>query len=155
MMRFSAIRSSGLKTSGKLLVAAIVLSSSSLLVLGQTVNRNVRQRTVQGIPETRFDPSGMPTSVDETFELNIDERRYSQESFAASTAVGTNDASDNLNLQIGVALTSGRIDVLLRNVHGTVRFRGTLGRILEIISNRQAASSQTRSAVSPVHSPVH
>jgi hypothetical protein len=110
---------------------------------------------VQGIPETRFDPSGMPSSVDETFELNIDERRYSQESFAASTAVGTNDASDNLNLQIGVALTSGRIDVLLRNVHGTVRFRGTLGRILEIISNRQAASSQTRSAVSPVHSPVH
>jgi hypothetical protein len=98
------------------------------------------KKTSPNTPATQVESSSTRTNVNETFELNMDERRYSQESFEAATAVETKDSGANLNVQIGVALASGRIDVLLRNVHGRVSFRGSLNRIVEIINNRQATS---------------
>ena len=79
------------------------------------------------------------TKVDETFDLNIAERRITKEDFAASTSVGTEPGAEGLNLQIGVGLTADRIDVLLRNVRGQVRFRGTLQRVLDAIESRRPA----------------
>jgi hypothetical protein len=152
-MGFLAINFSGLKTPGRLLLISIVLNGCSLLVCSQTVNPNAPQKTPPPIPITQVGQSATRTNVDETFELNIDERRYAQENFEASTAVGTKDGADNLNLQVGVALVSGRIDVLLRNVHGRVRFRGTLDRILEVINNRPALFPTAPSAPPPVPSP--
>jgi hypothetical protein len=83
--------------------------------------------------------SAKRTSADESFELNIDERRFSRVNFEASTSVGTEEDAA-LKLQIGVALAAGRIEVLLRNVQGRVRFRGSLDRILEMMNNRRTAS---------------
>jgi hypothetical protein len=137
---------------GRLILAIAVLSGSALLVMGQTVNTG----SVKEPSETRVRPSNQSTgrnNVDEAFELNIDERRYSQENFEASTAVGTKGAADKLNLQIGVALAAGRIDVLLRNVRGRVRFRGTLDRIFEMINNRQAPAPTVPARPSPAPSP--
>jgi hypothetical protein len=140
------------KLSSKLLAISLVLSGSAFLVFGQTVNRTA-QKTPPPIPVPSPDSSAARTNVDETFELNIDERRYSQENFEAATAVETNNAPGNVHLQIGVALVSGRIDVSLRNVHGRVRFRGTLDRILEIINDRHATSPGALSAPAPLPSP--
>jgi hypothetical protein len=144
----------GLKTPIRLLLIAIALGGSSLLAFGQIVKPDAIQKTSPPIPATQVASSATRTHVNETFELNIDERHYSQENFEAATAVGTTNATDNLNLQVGVALKAGRIDVLLRNVHGRVRFRGTLDRIMEIINNRQTApGAPPSSGAVPARSP--
>lgn len=131
------------KLPGKFLFVSLLILGFPLLGRAQTVT--------PGVAEQISTPSANRTNAEETFELNIDERRYSQDNFQASTAVGIRGAAENLNLQIGVALAAGRIDVLMRNVHGRVRFRGTLDRIIEILKNRQAPSP---SAVSPPQFPV-
>ena len=69
--------------------------------------------------------------VDEDFELNIAERRITEQSFFASTAV--NVSAGALRLGVGVALGAGRIDVLLRNVSGRVRFRGSLDALRRVL----------------------
>lgn len=138
---------------GRIILAIAVLSGSALVVMGQTVNPGSVKEPVS---ETRIRPSNQSTrrkNVDESFELKIDERRYTQENFEASTAVGTEGAADKLDLQVGVALAAGRIDVLLRNVRGSVRFRGTLDRIFEMINNRQAPAPMAPATASPAPSP--
>jgi hypothetical protein len=122
--------------STRLILVSLVLSASSFCALAQTPAPPVAQQT----PVT---DSNRRPNADEKFELNIDERRISEENFEASTGVGTEEDSQGLNLQIGVALAAGRIDVLLRNVRGSVRFRGTLDRIFEMMSNRRSASKPT------------
>ena len=75
--------------------------------------------------------------ADETFTLNIAERRITEQDFAASTSVGFDRRDANgVSMQIGVALRAQRIDVTLRNVTGTVRFRGSVQRILDLINSR-------------------
>lgn len=77
------------------------------------------------------------TSADETFELNITERRITENNFEASTSIEAGDESARgLHLRIGVGVGAERIDVLLRNVRGMVRFRGTLDRVLSLIKAR-------------------
>lgn len=120
-----------MKFLAKLLFVSFVLGASSLVVTGQ----ELRRRTLQEIPDR-----SSRTNADETFELNIDERRFTRENFEASTSVST-EGDAGLNLQIGVALAAGRIEVLLRNVRGNVHFHGTLDRILEVIGNRRAVPS--------------
>jgi hypothetical protein len=118
----------------RLILISLTLSASAFCVLGQTP-------APKGVQENPDRDSARRPSADETFELNIDERRFSRENFQAGTAVGTEEDSQGLNLQIGVALAAGRIDVLLRNVRGTVRFRGTLNRVLEMMSTRPRPSA--------------
>jgi hypothetical protein len=139
-----------LTSSGKLVLIFSMLIGSSFLVMAQTANPITGPKTSPHIPLTRIVPAAPAPNVDETFDLNIDERHYSQDDFAAATAVGVDEG--NLKVQVGVALASGRIDVLLRNVHGQVRFRGSLDRILEVINNRPGAapvSSGSRSMPAP------
>jgi hypothetical protein len=150
-MRLVGINSFGLKIPLRLLLAFIIIGSSTLLVIGQTGTKIQRARP--RIAASSVTPSTIPANIDEAFELNINERRYSQENFEAATAVGTTQGTDRLDLQIGVALTSGRIDVLLRNVHGRVRFRGTLDRIFEVINNRQAPAPNSLPTTAPTPSP--
>ncbi len=75
------------------------------------------------------------TNIDETFYLNIIERRFTEENFKAATAVST-DADSGVDLQIGVGLSASRIDVHMRSIRGTVRFHGTLDRILRLLRER-------------------
>jgi hypothetical protein len=90
------------------------------------------------LQEPLSEVSGKRTTADETFELKIEERSFTRVNFEASTSVGT-DSDAALNLQIGVALAARRIDVLLRNVQGRVRFRGNLDRVLKVLDNRRTA----------------
>ena len=80
---------------------------------------------------------GARTTADESFELNIDQRRITSEDFEASTAIETDPNAQGLNLQIGVALAASHINVLLVNVRGRVRFRGSLERILDMLDTRR------------------
>ena len=78
-------------------------------------------------PNAQTQEAGRRASADEDFELNIVERRITEESFSASTAVELGgEAGRGLSLRVGVAVGAERIDVLLRNVRGTVRFRASL-----------------------------
>ena len=78
-------------------------------------------------------------STDETFELNIVERRITENDFFAATSVGFDSSvGKNVSMNIGVEVRAGKIDVLMRNVKGTVRFRGSVQRILDMINSRPA-----------------
>lgn len=78
------------------------------------------------------------TDADETFELNIAERRITERDFAASTSVEAGEESARgLRLRVGVEVGASEIDVLLRNVRGRVRFRATLERVLERLTARR------------------
>lgn len=76
-------------------------------------------------------------NADEEFDLNIDQRRITEHDFFASTSVAVGDGRVPL-LRVGVALGAQEIDVLLRNVHGHVRFRASLDPILRILDARRA-----------------
>jgi hypothetical protein len=78
------------------------------------------------------------TSADETFELNITERRITERDFEASTSVEAGEeTARGLMLRVGVAVGADEINVLLRNVHGRVRFRASLERVLERLNLRR------------------
>ena len=89
-------------------------------------------------------------AAEEDFELNITERRFVEENFAASTAVEAVGAGDEpLSLRVGAAVGAERIDVLLRNVRGHVRFRGTLGPLARLVITRRAAPAAPPPPASP------
>lgn len=78
------------------------------------------------------------TEADENFELNIAERRITERDFAASTSVEAGEESARgLRLRVGVEVGASEIDLLLRNVRGSVRFRATLDRVLERLNARR------------------
>ena len=82
------------------------------------------------------------TDADEEFDLNIDLRRIGEKDFHAETAVET-DGALGLRLGVGVALRASDIEVLLRNVRGHVRFRGSLAPVLRLLEGRRNAPGQT------------
>lgn len=91
----------------------------------------------QKLPPTP-DPA-QRVSADETFELNIVERRITEKDFFAATSVGFDSREGkNLSMNVGVELRAGKIDVLLRNVTGTVRFRGSIQKVLDRLNSRPA-----------------
>ena len=76
--------------------------------------------------------------VDENFELNIAERRITEQNFFASTAIAAGDeGARGLDLRVGVAVGAERIDVTLRNVRGRVRFRGSLDALRRVLDARR------------------
>jgi hypothetical protein len=81
------------------------------------------------------------TESNESFELNIPDRHITQTNYEAGTAVELipQDRND-LRLHVGVNLHADKIDVHLRNVTGTVRFHGSLQRILELLNLRLKAN---------------
>lgn len=120
-----------MKTAARLIVILFLFSFSFINSVAQATPTSA----LQDDP-----PTGQArTSADETFELNIAQRRITRVDFEASTSLQT-EGNANVNVQIGVGLAAGKIDVLLRNVQGRVRFRGSLERILELLTNRRAAA---------------
>lgn len=78
------------------------------------------------------------TNADETFELNITERRITERDFEASTSVEAGEeTARGLMLRVGVAVGADEINVLLRGVRGQVRFRASLDRIVERLGVRR------------------
>jgi hypothetical protein len=85
------------------------------------------------------------TRADETFDLNIAEKRITEENFQASTALDLATAGErNLRLHVGAVVTARRIELLLRNVTGRVRFVGDLGRVARVIDSHRAAAPAAR-----------
>jgi len=83
--------------------------------------------------------AGATAGASEDFELDIAERRITEESFFASTSVGGQAGA--LALRVGVALGAERIDVLLRNVRGRVRFRGSLEALRRVLDAHGATAA--------------
>jgi hypothetical protein len=81
-------------------------------------------------------------AADEDFDLNIVERRITEPDFFASTEVSAGDeAARGLSLRVGVAVGADRIDVLLRNVRGHVRFRASLDALRRVLDARRATTA--------------
>jgi hypothetical protein len=80
--------------------------------------------------------------ADENFDLNIVERRITEPDFFASTEVSAGDeAARGLSLRVGVAVGAERIDVLLRNVRGHVRFRASLDALRRVLDARRTTTA--------------
>jgi hypothetical protein len=107
------------------------------LASGQT------EATAQPVPPQQAETKNLArTTADETFELNITERRITRSNFEASTSVEAGEESARgLRLRIGVEVGASEIDLLLRNVRGQVRFRATLERVLDRINARRPSNA--------------
>lgn len=93
--------------------------------------------TDQNAPQSR-------TNADESFELNISERRITEERLEASTQVELGGEDERgLNLKVGVAVGAERIVLVLRNVRGSVRFKASLDEVLRRIGGRREAAPQS------------
>ena len=116
--------------------AFVILIASSVMALSQTSEAAKTEvaSAVQSASETQT-----RTSANETFDLNIAERRITERDFAASTSVEIGEeTARGLSLRVGVAVGADQINVLLRNVRGSVRFRATLERVLQRLNARPA-----------------
>ena len=72
--------------------------------------------------------------------MNIAEQRITEQNFFASTAVAAgNEGARGLDLRVGVAVGAERLDVTLRNVRGSVRFRGSLDALRRVLEARRPA----------------
>jgi hypothetical protein len=79
------------------------------------------------------------TKAEETFELNITERRITKSNYAASTSVEIDSRSARgVSLRVGVAVSAAQIDVLMRGVAGHVRFKASLEPLLARIRGHSA-----------------
>ena len=116
----------------RLALVFLFAAASSALALAQN----------EGATQTAPAPQANRTTADETFELNITERRITEHDFAASTSVEAGDeTARGLRLRVGVAVGAEQINVLLRNVRGRVSFRATLAPVLERINARRPPAS--------------
>ncbi len=120
--------------------AFLFISTFFVCVAAQTPAARDASQTAPA-PTPRTVSAEARTSVDESFELNISERRIAEENFEASTEVEIGrEAGHGLALRVGVAVGAERIELLLRNVRGSVRFRATLEPVLRLFSNRRTAA---------------
>ena len=122
----------------RLALALAVAATSSALALAQ--NESAPEAAVA--PQTASPQTMNRTTADETFELNITERRITEHDFAASTAVEAGEeTARGLRLRVGVGVGADEINVLLRNVRGRVNFRATLARVLDRLNTRRVPAA--------------
>ena len=121
----------------RLALASFMIAASFVLASSQT-SGNASAET----PSTPLTASETRTSANETFELNIAERRITERDFAASTTVEIGEeTARGLLLRVGVAVGADEINVLLRNVRGRVSFRATMERVLARLNARRAPAA--------------
>jgi hypothetical protein len=128
--------------------AFVVVALSSAVVAQRRPDAPGTGARRVAVPAT--EPATTPSNADENFELNIAERRITERDFFASTAIEAGEASaQGLSLRIGVAVGASEIDVLLRNVQGRVRFRGSLEVLQRMLDARRPAATATPPAPQP------
>jgi hypothetical protein len=90
-------------------------------------------------PQPGTGGSAPSTSAREEFDLNIADRRITEENFEASTAVEirTGQGEEGLAVRVGALVGARRIDVRLRNVRGRVRFIASLERVQQVIDSHR------------------
>jgi hypothetical protein len=129
----------------RIVVAAFGVAALCVAVAAQQQPPQTRDATGSNAPAQRVAPSSIPgaqnagtANVEENFELNIAERRITERDFYASTAIETGAGeAHGLSLRVGVGVGASEIDVLLRNVRGSVRFRGSLDALRRILDARR------------------
>ena len=120
------------RTLSRAALVSIIIGTSFVLASSQTTGSARASSTPQATADSQT-----RTIADETFELNIPERRITEREFSASTTVEVGEeTAPGLFLRVGVAVGADEINVLLRNVRGSVRFRATLQRVLELFNAR-------------------
>ncbi|HEV2706619.1 MAG TPA: hypothetical protein VGV59_11885 [Pyrinomonadaceae bacterium] len=113
------------------LLASVCALSADAQEERPDVNAQAREATTR--------QSASSAEADENFDLDIGERRITEENYQASLSVALGaEAGRGLDLRVGVAVGAASIDVLLRNVRGRVRFRATLGQVLRLLNERRA-----------------
>jgi hypothetical protein len=69
-----------------------------------------------------------PPPAAETIDLDIPERRIHEQDYHAATELRV-EPNQGVRVQVGAGLSARAIDVLLRNVRGSVRFRFDTSRL--------------------------
>jgi hypothetical protein len=126
----------------RLACAFVIIIASFVLAASQT-SGGANAQAPDASAQTNAAPEAQNrTSANENFELNIAERRITERGFAASTTVELGEeTARGLLLRVGVAVGADEIDLLLRNVRGSVRFRATLERVLQRLNARPAPAA--------------
>lgn len=118
-----------------------LVTGAAALTAAQT-NEDKNDRITTAAQSSAATQSTNRTSADETFEVNITERRITERDYAASTSVEAGEeTARGLLLRVGVAVGADEINVLLRNVRGRVRFRASLERVLERLNLRRVSDT--------------
>jgi hypothetical protein len=65
----------------------------------------------------------------ETFDLDIAEKRVSERDFHAALDLDARPGEGGIHVQAGAAISARAIELVLRNVRGTVHFRADLSRL--------------------------
>ncbi|HLL14631.1 MAG TPA: hypothetical protein VK388_06180 [Pyrinomonadaceae bacterium] len=126
---------------GGIAAAFIVAALSVSIAAQQQPGDTPGERARRVAPVASTPATGTQSDVDENFELNIAERRINERDFFASTGIEAGEASARgLSLRVGVAVGASEIDVLLRNVQGRVRFRGSLEALRRVLDARRPAA---------------
>lgn len=121
----------------RLALVLIIIAASYAVGSSQTSGNLAAEAPVA--PQTATETVNR-TTANETFELNITERRITERDFAASTTVEVGEeTARGLLLRVGVSVGADEINVLLRNVRGRVSFRATLERVLQRLNARHPA----------------
>lgn len=135
----------------RIVSAALVISAFSIVVVAaqERVPANSRERRVPQ-PNATAPATNAQGDVNEDFELNIAERRITEHDFFASTAIEAGEESARgLYLRVGVGVGASEIDVLLRNVRGRVRFRGSLEALQRVLDARRPPAAATTTGTPP------
>ncbi|MDT5261999.1 MAG: hypothetical protein QOC61_1003 [Acidobacteriota bacterium] len=124
--------------------ACVLIAAASALAAAQTrTGVETPAQTSLQLPQPPSSTRPADTTADEDFDLNIDLRHITESDFHAETDIETGDAR-GLHLKVGVMLRASEIDVLLRNVHGHVRFRASLAPVQRLLDARRASGTATQ-----------
>jgi hypothetical protein len=70
-----------------------------------------------------------PSATAETYVLDIAEKRIHRSGFQAGSNVVIDQGDGGIRIRVGAGVSARSIDIVLRNVHGTVRFRADTSRL--------------------------
>jgi hypothetical protein len=127
-------------TTTLLAACAVTCAAQSPASERQRVAPQQRPSAQTRAPQTASVENPERGEADEDFDLNILERHITEQNFFASTELSAGDESARgLALRVGVAVGAERIDVLLRNVQGHVRFRASLDALRRVLDARRLA----------------
>ncbi|HEY1404647.1 MAG TPA: hypothetical protein VGB05_11005 [Pyrinomonadaceae bacterium] len=125
--------------------AAFIVATLSIAVAAQQRQGGAPESPARPVAQATTPATNTQSNVDENFELNIAERRITERDFFASTSIEAGESSAHgLSLRVGVAVGASEIDVLLRNVQGRVRFRGSLEALRRMLDARRPATTTAR-----------
>ena len=94
-------------------------------------------------PNNSFLTTSDKLTADEDFELNITQKRITENDFSRSTQVELSDNNrGGLRLEVGVGVKAESIDVWLRGISGNVRFRASLEPLRRRLEEKQITTIQ-------------